>query len=250
MQNLTVKDENGFPVVKNVSFDIRGGEILVIAGVSGNGQRELADAIVGLMVADSGKIILNGRNVTKDSIRKRIDEGIAYIPEERQKYGLILDFRLGENFLLRNYWKEPFSKKGILNKNEVDIWGEKLIEKYDIRSSQGNKTLVRAMSGGNQQKVIIAREAERDASLVIFVQPTCGLDIGAIENIHKQMIAERKKGKAILLISLEWDEIMSLADTIAVMYSGEILKVEDAKTFSVKEVEELMMGVRGDEAET
>ena len=250
VQNLMVKDENDFVVVKNANFDIRGGEILVIAGVSGNGQRELADAIVGLMVADSGKIILNGRNVTKDSIRKRIDEGIAYIPEERQKYGLILDFRLGENFLLRNYWKEPFSKKGILNKNEVDIWGEKLIEKYDIRNSQGNKTLVRAMSGGNQQKVVIAREAERDASLVIFVQPTRGLDMGAIANIYKQMIAERKKGKAILLISLEWDEIMSLADTIAVMYSGEILKVADAKTFSVKEVEELMMGVRGDEAET
>ena len=148
---------------------------------------------------------------------------------------------------MKNYCKEPFSKKGILNQSEFDAFGEKLIERYDIRSGQGNKTIVRSMSGGNQQKVIIAREVEQDASLVIFVQPTRGLDIGAIENIHKQIIAERQKGKAILLISLELDEVMSLADTIAVIYSGEILKVADAKTLSVKEVGEFMMGVKGDE---
>lgn len=247
VQNLTVKDDNGFDVVKNASFSIRGGEILAIAGVSGNGQVELADAIAGLMPAASGKIILNGREITGDSIRKRIDDGIAYIPEDRQKYGLVLDFQLRENFPLKNYCKEPFSKKGILNQNEFDSFGEKLIERYDIRSGQGNKTIVRSMSGGNQQKAIIAREVEQDASLVIFVQPTRGLDIGAIENIHKQIIAEREKGKAILLISLELDEVMSLADTIAVIYSGEILKVADAKTLSVKEVGEFMMGVKGDE---
>lgn len=247
VQNLTVKDENGFDVVKNASFSIRGGEILAIAGVSGNGQVELADAIAGLMPAASGKIILNGRDITNDSIRKRIDDGIAYIPEDRQKYGLVLDFQLRENFPLKNYCKEPFSKKGILNQSEFDAFGEKLIEQYDIRSGQGNKTIVRSMSGGNQQKAIIAREVEQDASLVIFVQPTRGLDIGAIENIHKQIVAEREKGKAILLISLELDEVMSLADTIAVIYSGEILKVADAKTLSVKEVGEFMMGVKGDE---
>ena len=247
VQNLTVKDDNGFDVVKNACFSIRGGEILAIAGVSGNGQVELADAIAGLMPAASGKIILNGQEITNDSIRKRIDDGIAYIPEDRQKYGLILDFQLRENFPLKNYCKEPFSKKGILNQNEFDAFGEKLIERYDIRSGQGNKTIVRSMSGGNQQKAIIAREVEQDASLVIFVQPTRGLDIGAIENIHKQIIAEREKGKAILLISLELDEVMSLADTIAVIYSGEILKVADAKTLSVKEVGEFMMGVKGDE---
>ena len=162
-------------------------------------------------------------------------------------YGLILDFQLKENFPLKNYCKEPFSKKGILNHSEFDSFGEKLIEKYDIRSGQGNKTIVRSMSGGNQQKAIIAREVEQDASLVIFVQPTRGLDIGAIENIHKQIVAEREKGKAILLISLELDEVMSLADTIAVIYSGEILKVADAKTLSVKEVGEFMMGVKGNE---
>ena len=247
VQNLTVKDDNGFDVVKNASFSIRSGEILAIAGVSGNGQVELADAIAGLMPAASGKIVLNGQDITTDSIRKRIDDGIAYIPEDRQKYGLVLDFQLRENFPLKNYCKEPFSKKGILNQNEFDAFGEKLIERYDIRSGQGNKTIVRSMSGGNQQKAIIAREVEQDASLVIFVQPTRGLDIGAIENIHKQIVAEREKGKAILLISLELDEVMSLADTIAVIYSGEILKVADAKTLSVKEVGEFMMGVKGDE---
>ena len=247
VQNLTVKDDNGFDVVKNASFSIRGGEILAIAGVSGNGQVELADAIAGLMPAAGGKIILNGQEITHDSIRKRIDDGIAYIPEDRQKYGLVLDFTLRENFPLKNYCKEPFSKKGILNQSEFDKFGEKLIAQYDIRSGQGNKTIVRSMSGGNQQKAIIAREVEQDASLVIFVQPTRGLDIGAIENIHKQIVAEREKGKAILLISLELDEVMSLADTIAVIYSGEILKVADAKTLSVKEVGEFMMGVKGDE---
>lgn len=247
VQNLTAKDDNGFDVVKNASFSIRSGEILAIAGVSGNGQVELADAIAGLMPAASGKILLNGQDITGDSIRKRIDDGIAYIPEDRQKYGLVLDFTLRENFPLKNYCKEPFSKKGILNQHEFDVFGEKLIERYDIRSGQGNKTIVRSMSGGNQQKAIIAREVEQDASLVIFVQPTRGLDIGAIENIHKQIVAEREKGKAILLISLELDEVMSLADTIAVIYSGEILKVADAKTLSVKEVGEFMMGVKGDE---
>lgn len=247
VQNLTVKDDNGFDVVKNASFSIRGGEILAIAGVSGNGQVELADAIAGLMPAASGKIFLNGQDITTDSIRKRIDDGIAYIPEDRQKYGLVLDFQLRENFPLKSYGKEPFSKKGILNQNAFDSFGEKLIERYDIRSGQGNKTVVRSMSGGNQQKAIIAREVEQDASLVIFVQPTRGLDIGAIENIHKQIVTEREKGKAILLISLELDEVMSLADTIAVIYSGEILKVADAKTLSVKEVGEFMMGVKGDE---
>ena len=248
VQNLTVKDDNGFPVVKNASFAIRSGEILVIAGVSGNGQVELADAIAGLLPAAEGHIILNGEDITHKNIRKRIDSGIAYIPEDRQKYGLILDFQLEENFPLKSYYQQPFSKNGILQKKKFTTFGEKLIEQYEIRSGQGNKTIVRSMSGGNQQKAIIAREVEKNADLVIFVQPTRGLDIGAIENIHKQIIAEREKGKAILLISLELDEVMNLADTIAVIYSGEILKVADAKNLSVKQVGEFMMGVTGDEA--
>lgn len=249
VQNLTVKDDNKFEVVKNVSFSIRGGEILAIAGVSGNGQVEIADAIAGLLPAASGKIMLNGKDITDYTIRKRTLEGISYIPEDRQTYGLVLDFTLSENLALKNYYKEPFAKKGIIDHTKFDEFGEKLIENYDIRSGQGIATVVRSMSGGNQQKAIIAREVEQDSSLTIFVQPTRGLDIGAIENIHKQIIAERQKGKAILLISLELDEVMSLADTIAVIYNGEILKTAPADTLSVKEVGEFMMGVTGNETE-
>jgi len=246
VRNLTVKDSNKLDVVKNVSFSIRGGEILAIAGVSGNGQVEIADAIAGLVETAGGTITLNGRDITNSSIRKRTLEGISYIPEDRQRYGLILDFTLSENLSLKNYHMEPFSKKGILNHEVFDEFGEKLIDNYDIRSGQGNQTIVRSMSGGNQQKAIIAREVEQNSSLTIFVQPTRGLDIGAIENIHKQIIEERNKGKAILLISLELDEVMSLADTIAVIYNGEILKIADAKELSVKEVGEFMMGVKGE----
>lgn len=243
VDGLTVKDDNKFEVVKNVSLSVRAGEIMAIAGVSGNGQTEIADAIAGLMPAASGKITLNGKDITHEPIRQRLMEGLSYIPEDRQTYGLILDFTLSENLALKNYNQEPFSKNGILNHKKFDEFGESLIETYDIRSGQGNATMVRSMSGGNQQKVIIAREVEQDSNFIIFVQPTRGLDIGAIENIHKQIIAERDKGKAILLISLELDEVMSLADTIAVIYNGEILKTADAKSLTVEEVGQFMMGV-------
>lgn len=245
VHNLTVKDENKFEVVKNVSFSIHSGEIFAIAGVSGNGQVELADAIAGLLTVADGKIVLNGKDITEDTVRGRIRAGISYIPEDRQTYGLILDFTLSENLVLKSYHREPFSRKGILNREKAEEYGEKLMENYDIRSGQGTKTVVRSMSGGNQQKAIIAREVELDSSLIIFVQPTRGLDIGAIENVHNQILAERAKGKAILLISLELDEIMGLADTIAVIYNGEILKTADAKNLTVEEVGEFMMGVRG-----
>ncbi|MDD2978354.1 MAG: ABC transporter ATP-binding protein [Hespellia sp.] len=246
VQNLTVRDENKFEVVKNVSFSIRSGEILAIAGVSGNGQIEIADAIAGLAHVSEGKILLNGKDITHYNIRKRTLEGISYIPEDRQTYGLVLDFTLCDNLALKNYYQEPFAKKGIINHQEFEKFGEKLIEEYDIRSGQGNKTEVRSMSGGNQQKAIIAREVEQDSSLTIFVQPTRGLDIGAIENIHNQIIEERSKGKAILLISLELEEVMNLADTIAVIYNGEILKTAEAKSLTVKEVGEFMMGVKSE----
>ena len=243
VENLTIKDSNKFDVVKNASLSVRGGEIVAIAGVSGNGQVELADAIAGLLPVHSGKITLNGKDITNYTIRKRILEGISYIPEDRQTYGLVLDFTLSDNLALKSYNKEPFAKKGIINHQKFDEFGEKLIEEYDIRSGQGNKTIVRSMSGGNQQKAIIAREVEQDSNLIIFVQPTRGLDIGAIENIHNQIIAERDKGKAILLISLELDEVMGLADTIAVIYNGQILKAADAKSLTVEEVGQYMMGV-------
>lgn len=246
VKNLTVTNEDKFQVVKNVSFSVHGGEIFAIAGVSGNGQVEIADAIAGLMKAHSGQILLNGKDITEYSIRKRTLKGIAYIPEDRQTYGLILDFTLEDNLALKNYFKEPFSRKGILNKKEFETYGEKLIQEYDVRSGQGNRTQVRSMSGGNQQKAIIAREIQQDTPLLIFVQPTRGLDIGAIENIHKQILAERDKGKAILLISLELDEIMNLADTIGVIYNGQIQKIADASTLTTKEVGQFMMGVKNE----
>lgn len=244
VQHLTVKNKDHFPVVKDVSFSIRGGEVFAIAGVSGNGQVEIADAVVGLAHAAEGHIYLNGEEITHKSIRERALSGISYIPEDRQERGLEMDFSLAENLGLKSYFEEPFSRKGIMNKDAFDTYGEKLIGEYDIRSGQGIRTIVRSMSGGNQQKAIIAREIERDSSLCIFVQPTRGLDIGAIENIHRQIIAERDKGHAILLISLELDEVMNLADTIGVIYSGELLKIADAKTLTPHEVGEFMMGVK------
>ena len=204
----------------------------------------IADAVVGLAHAAEGHIYLNGEEITHKSIRERALSGISYIPEDRQERGLEMDFSLAENLGLKSYFEEPFSKKGIMNKEAFDTYGEKLIGEYDIRSGQGIRTIVRSMSGGNQQKAIIAREIERDSSLCIFVQPTRGLDIGAIENIHRQIIAERDKGHAILLISLELDEVMNLADTIGVIYSGELLKIADAKTLTPHEVGEFMMGVK------
>lgn len=243
VDNLTVKNQDNFNVVKDVSFKIHGGEVFAIAGVSGNGQVEIADAIGGLKDIFSGKIQLNGVDISQYSIRKRTLEGISYIPEDRQSYGLILDFTLAENLALKDYYKNPFCENGILNKNVINEFGEKLIEKYDIRSSQGIKTQVRQMSGGNQQKAIIGREIELGSPLMIFVQPTRGLDIGAIENIQKMILEERDKGKAILLISLELDEIMNIADTIGVIYNGEILKIAPAETLTTEEVGEFMMGV-------
>lgn len=243
VENLTVKNQDKFEVVKNVSFTIHAGEIFVVAGVSGNGQIELADAIAGLMKQSSGRVILNGTDISDYSIRKRNLAGISYIPEDRHNVGLVMDFSLSDNMALKNYFTEPFSQKGIVKEEEFLRYGEKLIEEYDIRSSQGNSTIIRSMSGGNQQKAIIAREIELGSDLMIFVQPTRGLDIGAIENIHKQIVAQRDQGKAILLISLELDEVMNLADTIGVIYNGEIQKIADAKTLTPGEVGEFMMGV-------
>lgn len=242
--HLSVINADGCAAVKDVSFSIRGGEIFAVAGVSGNGQIELADAIVGLISACEGTILLNAEDITQCDVRSRALRGVAYVPEDRHRYGLVLDFQLKDNLMLKNYFRSPYAKRGILQNEEFVAHGQDLIERYDIRSGQGVQTVVRTMSGGNQQKAIIARETEQEASLIIFVQPTRGLDIGAIENIHRQIIAERDKGKAILLISLELDEIMNLADTIGVMYSGELLKIADANKLDVKEVGRYMMGVR------
>ena len=247
VNNLTVKNADNFPVVNDVSFKVRGGEVFALAGVSGNGQVEIADAVAGLQKAAGGKIIFNGTDITEKSIRERTELGMSYIPEDRHNFGLVMDFDLQNNMALKTYYKEPFSSKGVLNKESISENGNRMIDKYDIRSSQGNTTIVRSMSGGNQQKAIIGREIELDSELLIFVQPTRGLDIGAIENIHKQILDERDKGKAILLISLELDEVMNLADTIGVIYSGAIQTIADAKDLTTNEVGEFMMGVKKDE---
>lgn len=244
VKNLTVRNEDKFDVVKDVSFSIHAGEVFAIAGVSGNGQVEIADAIAGLLKADSGSIVLNGRDITHESIRTRTEAGISYIPEDRQSYGLVMDFSLEENMAMKTYYKEPFCKKGILQQKEFTKYSDQLIEKYDVRSGQGSATVVRSMSGGNQQKAIIAREVELASPLMIFVQPTRGLDIGAIENIHRQIIGERDKGRAILLISLELDEIMNCADTIGVIYNGQLNKIAPASELTTSQVGEFMMGVK------
>lgn len=244
VDNLYVKSQDNFDLVKDVSFKIHSGEVFAIAGVSGNGQVEVADTIAGLTKLSSGNVYLNGIDISNYNIRKRTEAGISYIPEDRQSYGLILDFSLAENLSLKDYYKKPFTNKGIMNKKVIDDYGIKLIGKYDIRSGQGIKTQVRKMSGGNQQKAIIAREIELDSSLMIFVQPTRGLDIGAIENIQTMIIEERDKGKAILLISLELEEIMNISDTIAVIYNGEIQKIAATESLTNTEVGEFMMGVK------
>ena len=244
VEHLTIKNEDGFEIVKDVSFTIHGGEIFAIAGVADNGQVEIADAIAGLTKVSGGKIFLEGKDITNESIRKRTEAGISYIPEDRQSFGLVLDFDLSTNLALKQYYREPFSRKGILNKEEFEQFGSKLIDKYDIRSGQGIKTQVRSMSGGNQQKAIIAREIELQSPLMIFVQPTRGVDIGAIENIHKMMIQERDQGKAILLVSLELDEIMNIADTIGVIYNGQLQKIASSESLTTNEVGEYMMGAK------
>lgn len=243
VRDLCMVNHENLEIVKSVSFQIRRGEIFAIAGVAGNGQVDIADAITGLLPISSGSIYLNGKDITKDSIRQRSLAGISYIPEDRQSFGLVLDFSLEDNLALKDYFKEGFSKNSIIQR---DTWGQHadtLIQKYDIRCAVGSKTDTRCMSGGNQQKAIIGREIELSSDLMVFVQPTRGLDIGAIENIHKQIIEQRDFGKAILLISLELDEVMDLADTIGVIYNGRMLKIAPADTMTEKEVGEYMMGV-------
>ena len=236
--------QQGVNLLKKVSFSIRRGEIFAIAGVSGNGQIEIAEAITGLQPITSGQIYLNGVPINKLSIRERSVSGISYIPEDRQSSGLILDFELSYNLALKRYYSKDFCYRGILKNEKFTQYSEALIAQYDIRSAQGPNTLVRATSGGNQQKAIIAREIELGSDLMIFVQPTRGLDIGAIENIHKAIFEERDKGKAILLISLELDEVMRCADTIGVVFDGEMISINDRKQLDINQVGMFMGGVK------
>lgn len=210
-------------IVKNVSFEVKRGEILCIAGIEGNGQTQLVEGISGLAHLSSGSIQFLDQDITNMSIRDRNNTGVSLIPEDRHKHGLVLDYPLEYNLILQTYFKEKFQNKGFIKYDAVRTNAEHLIEKFDIRSGKGPTTSARSMSGGNQQKVIVAREIDRDTDLLIAVQPTRGLDVGAIEFIHKQLIEQRDNGKAVLLISLELDEVLNVSDRILVMYEGELV---------------------------
>lgn len=232
VNDLCVKSaRSGKLAVNHVSFQVRAGEIVCIAGIDGNGQTELAYALSGLVKADGGSIKVDGEEWSDKSIRYRNSHGLGHIPEDRQKHGLVLDYSMEENCVLQTYFEPRFQTRGVIRRKAVRGYADGLIGRFDIRSGQGAVTRVRSMSGGNQQKVIVAREIDRDPKLLIAVQPTRGLDVGAIEYIHNQLLAMRNAGHAILLISLEMDEIMNISDRILVMFDGETvcdLKAEEA----------------------
>ena len=231
--------------VKDVSLAVRSGEIVCIAGIDGNGQSEFVGAISGLEKCEPGsRVILKGEDVTKKSIRYKNTHGVSHIPEDRHKHGLILDYTLEQNMVLQRYFEPRFQHGGFIRFDEVRSYAEGLIDKYDVRSGQGPLTPARGMSGGNQQKAIIARELDRDHDLLIAVQPTRGLDVGAIEFVHEQIVASRDSGSAVLLISLELEEVMNLSDRILVMYEGEIVGEFDPKTTTVQELGLYMAGAK------
>ncbi len=230
--------------VKDVSFQVRAGEIVCIAGIDGNGQTECVYAITGLEKASRGKVTLCGRDITDAPIRTRSKDGMSHIPEDRHKHGLILDYTLEENLVLQRYYEPQFQDHGFIRFDAVREYADSLIQQYDIRSGQGPVTRVRSMSGGNQQKAIVAREIDRDLPLIVAVQPTRGLDVGAIEYIHKQLVAQRDAGKAVLLVSLELDEVMNLSDRILVMYEGEIVGEFRGGEVTVEELGLYMAGAR------
>jgi len=238
-------------VVKNVSFDIRQGEITCIAGIEGNGQTELIYALTGLEKAKSGHIYL--RNVAEDgkdieldhySARKRNESGLAHIPEDRHRYGLILDFDLQSNMVLERYYQKPFSRYGWINRQAIRGYSDKVVAQYDVRSGRGSQSVVRDMSGGNQQKAIVGRELDRRTPLLIACQPTRGLDVGAIEYIHKQIVKARDEDKGVLLLSLELEEVMNLSDRILVMYEGEIVGDLNPKEITLQELGLYMSGAK------
>ena len=246
VENMTVASKmHNNNAVKNVSFDVRAGEIVCIAGIDGNGQTELVYGLTGLESVSGGKISLCGQDITRAPIRRRSVNGMSHIPEDRHKHGLVLDYTLEYNLVLQRYFEPEFTDKaGFLKKKNIRAYAERLIDQYDVRSGQGPATVVRSMSGGNQQKAIVARELDKNPELLVAVQPTRGLDVGAIEYIHKQLVAQRDAGRAVLLVSLELDEVMTVPDRILVMYEGEIVGEFDPKSVSVEELGLYMAGAK------
>ena len=251
VKNLTMASKlSKKNIVNDVSFQVRAGEIVCIAGIDGNGQTELVYGISGLEPVLGGNVTLCGKDITHAPIRKRSLLGMSHIPEDRHKHGLVLEYSLEDNIVLQRYFEPEFVDKfGFLRRKNIRNYAERLIEQYDVRSGQGPITVTRSMSGGNQQKAIVAREIDKDPQLLIAVQPTRGLDVGAIEYIHKQIVAQRDAGKAVLLVSLELDEVMTVADRILVMYEGQIVGQLDPKTTTVAELGLYMAGAKKEEAE-
>ena len=244
IRNLDVLNNKHVLGVKDFSLTIRRGEIVGIAGVDGNGQSELVEAISGLRKVEGGQIVFKGQDITNASIQERNEMGLGHIPEDRQKRGLILAEPLSTNFVIKEFYKQPYSKHGILNQEAIVEYGQKIIDKFDVRSGEGITSLAGKLSGGNQQKAIIGREVEADPDLLIAVQPTRGLDVGAIEFIHKELVKERDSGKAVLLVSFELDEIFNLSDRIAVMNAGRLIDIVDTKDTDEHAVGLMMAGIR------
>ncbi|MCQ2748871.1 MAG: ABC transporter ATP-binding protein [Clostridia bacterium] len=246
VKDLKVKDRiHDKLAVNGASFEVKAGEIVCIAGIDGNGQSELIYGITGIDPLKGGQILLKGEDITKSSIRQRNVKGISHIPEDRHKYGMVLDYTLEDNMILQNYFEPRFTNKwSFLNRDAIREYSDKLIEEFDVRSSRGSLTKARSMSGGNQQKAVIAREVSKDPELLIAVQPTRGLDVGAIEFVHNNLVKIRDAGKAVLLVSFELDEVMSVSDRILVMFEGEIVGEFDPKKVTVEELGLYMAGAK------
>ena len=241
ISDLVVNENRGVPAVKELSLDVRAGEIVGIAGIDGNGQSELIQAITGLRKVKSGSIKIKGQEVVGLSPRKITEMNVSHVPEDRHRDGLVLEMMLSENIALQTYYKEPLSKNGVLNYNQINSYARNLMEEFDVRAA--NEIVpASALSGGNQQKAIIAREVDRNPDLLIVSQPTRGLDVGAIEYIHKRLIGERDKGKAVLVVSFELDEILNLSDRIAVIHDGKIQGIVKPSETNKQELGILMAG--------
>lgn len=247
VRDLRAKDYRGVDILKGLNLKVRKGEIVGLAGVDGNGQSELVEILTGLAKAESGEVLMNGENVVNKSPKFIFEKGITSIPEDRQKHGLILDFTVAENLVLQNFEKEPFAKNGILQKDQISAHATELIKEFDIRPVGCETRLAGQLSGGNQQKVIIAREVTNDSELMIAFNPTRGLDVGAIEFVHKYLVQQRDKNRAILLVSFELDEIMGLSDIIDVIFDGQVVGSMEGKNADENTLGFMMAGGHKDE---
>ena len=249
VKDLNVRNNKGVLGVKDFSLAIRSGEIVGIAGVDGNGQTELVEAITGLRKIESGSVLFKGEDITGLSIKDRNDRGLGHIPEDRQKRGLVLGAPLTTNMVIKDFDKTPFSKNGLLDKEAIREYSASIVKEFDVRSGEGIDSLAGKLSGGNQQKAIIGREVTKDPDVLIAVQPTRGLDVGAIEFIHKALVTQRDKGKAVLLVSFELDEIFNLSDRIAVINAGRLVDIVKTEDTDVHKVGLMMAGIKSEKEE-